>query len=121
MPTIELSEYYIELIGFLFSLLIGLSIKDLATSFVKGLMFRFGNLKEGDRIIVNNEEGMLIKIGLQQTIIALYTDKGLVWRYVPNTRIPMLNLSKVVDSELHPDSKFEKATKIKKLLKETED
>ena len=79
-------------------------------------MFRFGSLKEGAKIIVDDKEGMLVKIGTQETIIALYTDKGLVWRYVPNTRIPMLNLSKVVDSELHQDSKIEKATKIKRQL-----
>ena len=121
MPSIELSEYYIELIGFLLTLLVGLSIKDWATNFIKGLMFRFGNLKEGDKIIVDDKEVMLVKIGAQETIIALYTDKGLVWRYVPNTRIPMLNLSKVVDSELHQDSKIEKATQIKKLLQETEE
>ena len=78
MPEIQLSEYYVELVGFLLTLLVGLAIKDWATSFVKD---------------------------------------GYTWRYVPNERIAMMKLAKVVDPELHADTAEEKAKKIEDLLK----
>ena len=51
MPTIELSAYYVEFIGFLLPLIVGLSIQDAATSFVKGAKFRLNTaFKDGDKV-----------------------------------------------------------------------
>lgn len=117
MPAIELSDYYIELIGFLLTLLIGLAIKDWATSFVKGAMFRFGSsFKEGDRVILDGNQAMIIKIGMSQTVFGIYSDDGYTWRYVPNEKISTLKIAKVVDPELHADSVEEKAKRIEDLL-----
>lgn len=117
MPEIELSDYYVELIGFLLTLLVGLAIKDWATSLVKGINFKYNSsLKEGDKVILDGQQAMIIKIGMSQTVFGVYSSDGWTWRYVPNERIATLKLAKVVDSELHQDTKEEKAQKIKELL-----
>jgi hypothetical protein len=118
MPEIQLSEYYVELVGFLLTLLVGLAIKDWATSFVKGALFRFNSpLKEGDKVILDGQQAMIIKVGMTQTVFGVYSDDGYTWRYVPNERIAMMKLAKVVDPELHADTAEEKAKKIEDLLK----
>tara|TARA_Y100001938_G_scaffold116001_1_gene159711 strand:+ start:638 stop:1009 length:372 start_codon:yes stop_codon:yes gene_type:complete len=122
MPEIQLSEYYVELIGFLLTLLIGLAIKDWATSLVKGLNFKYNSsLKEGDKVILDDDQAMIIKIGTTQTVFGVYSDDGYTWRFIPNERIPYIKIAKVVDSELHQDSKEEKAQKIKELLEGDKD
>jgi|TARA_R100000734_G_C3293847_1_gene85276 hypothetical protein len=122
MPAIELNEYYVELIGFLITLLVGLGIKDWAASFIKGLAFRFsGAFKEGDRVLLDNEPAMVVKIGLNESVFGIYSEAGYTWRYIPNQRIPMLKLAKVVDPELHPDTREEKARRIKDLLEKDGD
>ena len=55
MPEIELSDYYVDLIGWLLTLLLGLAIKDWATSLVKGINFKYNSsLKEGDKVILED-------------------------------------------------------------------
>ena len=113
MPTIELSQYYVEFIGFLLTLIVGLSVRDAATSFVKGAKFRFNPaFKEGDKVILDGNPALIVKIGLSETVFGVYGDEGYTWRYVPNTRIEFLRLEKIVDTDLHKDTAQEKAQKI---------
>ena len=113
MPTIELSAYYVEFIGFLLTLIVGLSIRDAATSFVKGAKFRFNPaFKEGDKVILDGNPALIVKIGLSETVFGVYGEEGYTWRYVPNTRIEYLKLEKIVDPELHRDTDQEKAQRI---------
>ena len=95
------------------TLLVGLSIRDWATAFVKGARFRFDpSFAEGDKVILDDQQAMIIKIGLNTTVFGVYGDDGYTWRFVPNERIAMLKLEKIVDPELHADTKQEKAQKI---------
>ena len=88
MPPIELSQYYVEFIGFLLTLIVGLSVRDAATSFVKGAKFRlYPAFKEGDKVIFDGNPALIVKIGLSETVFGVYGDEGYTWRYVPNTRI----------------------------------
>ena len=113
MPTIELSAYYVEFIGFLLTLIVGLSIRDAATSFVKGAKFRFNPaFSEGDKVLLDGNPALIVKIGLSETVFGVYGDEGYTWRYVPNTRIEFLRLEKIVDTDLHKDTAQEKAQKI---------
>jgi len=117
MFEIELNDFYIQFIGFLLTMLLGLAVKDYAVSFMKGLFFRlFSPFDEGDKVLLEDQTAMIIKIGLNQTVFGVYGDEGYTWRYVPNERIPYLKLEKVVDSELHADTADEKADKIRKIL-----
>ena len=113
MPPIELSEYYVEFIGFLLTLIVGLSVRDAATSFVKGAKFRFNPaFKEGDKVILDGNPALIVKIGLSETVFGVYGDEGYTWRYVPNTRIEFLKLEKIVDPDLHRDTDQERAQKL---------
>ena len=113
MPTIELSAYYVEFIGFLLTLIVGLSIRDAASSFVKGAKFRFNPaFKEGDKVILDGSPALIVKIGLSETVFGVYGDDGYTWRYVPNTRIEFLKLEKIVDPDLHRDTDQERAQKL---------
>ena len=117
MFEIELIDFYIQFIGFLLTMLLGLAVKDYAVSFMKGLFFRlFSPFDEGDKVLLEGQTAMIIKIGLNQTVFGVYGEEGYTWRYVPNERIPYLKLEKVVDSELHADTADEKAEKIRKIL-----
>tara|TARA_B100001059_G_scaffold73419_1_gene70858 strand:- start:12745 stop:13125 length:381 start_codon:yes stop_codon:yes gene_type:complete len=117
MFEIELNDFYIQFIGFLLTMLLGLAVKDYAVSFMKGLFFRlFSPFDEGDKVLLEDQTAMIIKIGLNQTVFGVYGEEGYTWRYVPNERIPYLKLEKVVDSELHADTADEKADKIRKIL-----
>ena len=114
---IELHDFYIQFIGFLLTMLLGLAVKDYAVSFMKGLFFRlFSPFDEGDKVLLEDQTAMIIKIGLNQTVFGVYGEEGYTWRYVPNERIPYLKLEKVVDSDLHADTADEKADKIRKIL-----
>ena len=113
MPPIELSEYYVEFIGFLLTLIVGLSIRDAATSFVKGAKFRFNPaFQEGDKVILDGNPALIVKIGLSETVFGVYGEEGYTWRYVPNTRIEFLKLEKIVDPDLHRDTDQERAQKL---------
>tara|TARA_B100000085_G_scaffold279314_1_gene302434 strand:+ start:1235 stop:1645 length:411 start_codon:yes stop_codon:yes gene_type:complete len=113
MPTIELSQYYVEFIGFLLTLIVGLSIRDAATSFIKGAKFRFNPaFSEGDKVLLDGNPALIVKIGLSETVFGVYGEEGYTWRYVPNTRIEFLKLEKIVDTDLHKDTAQEKAQKI---------
>ena len=117
MFEIELNDFYIQFIGFLLTMLLGLAVKDYAVSFMKGLFFRlFSPFDEGDKVLLEGQTAMIIKIGLNQTVFGVYGEEGYTWRYEPNERIPYLKLEKVVDSELHADTADEKAEKIRKIL-----
>jgi hypothetical protein len=94
----------------LFILVITLWIKDFSTKLAKGFMFRISStFKEGDKVILDDERALIVKIGLTQTVFGIkkgnYGDEGeYCWRYVPNERIPFLKLEKVIFEENRRDS-----------------
>ena len=113
MPEVVLSDFYIEFIGFLLTLIIGLSIRDYAGSFVKGAKFRFNPaFQEGDKVLLDGSPALIVKIGLSETVFGIYGEDVYTWRYVPNTRIEFLKLEKIVDPDLHRDTAQEKAQKM---------
>lgn len=76
-------------------LVISLVIKDLLTSFAKGLSFYIDrNFHEGDEILIDDKEAVIIKIGFIRTIFRMKEDGN--WRYVHNSRISWLKLGKKI-------------------------
>ena len=113
MPPIELSQFYIEFIGFTLTLIVALAMRDWATSLIKGLKFKLNKaFTEGDKVILDNQKALIVKIGMSETVFGVYGKEGYTWRYVPNERIAFLKLEKIVDPDLHRDSDEEKAQKI---------
>ncbi len=113
MPEIQLSEFYVEFLGFVITLIVALSVRDWATSFVKGMKFKLNKaFNEGDKVILDGCPALIVRIGTSETVFGVYNKDGYTWRYVPNERIAFLKLEKIVDPDLHRDTEDEKAQKI---------
>ena len=100
--TNQLSELITPFIVALLMLVISLWFKDFATKIAKGLSFSMNkSFQEGDKVILDGERALIVKVGLTQTVFGITKSNGewdgdYVWRYVPNERIPYLKLEKVV-------------------------
>ena len=98
----QLSELITPFIVALLMLVISLWFKDFATKIAKGVTFSMNkSFQEGDKVILDGERALIVKIGLTQTVFGITKSNGewdgdYVWRYVPNERIPYLKLEKVV-------------------------
>ena len=113
MPEIQLSEFYIEFIGFVLTLIFALGLRDWATSFIKGMKFKLNKaFNEGDKVILDGCPALIVKIGMSETVFGVYGKDGYTWRYVPNERIAFSKLEKIVDPDLHRDTDEEKAKKL---------
>ena len=98
----QLSELITPFIVALLMLVVSLWFKDFATKIAKGLAFSLNkSFQEGDKVILDGERALIVKVGLTQTVFGITKSNGewdgdYVWRYVPNERIPYLKLEKVV-------------------------
>ena len=118
----NIEEYYVEISIFIASVLGGLALKDYSVSFIKGLKFKLNSqFNEGDKVLLDGEHAMIIKIGIGTTVFGVYSKDGYTWRYISNTKIESLKLEKIVDKDLHADSAHEKAMKLQKILEGKED
>ena len=88
-----------------------------ATSLAKGFKFQMNKaFNEGDKVLLEGNEAVIIKIGISETVFGVYSEKGYIWRYVPNERIVMLKLEKIINPDLHLDTDKEKAEKLQALI-----
>ena len=118
----EVTDFILPWIGILISLVIAIWFKDFATGLAKGLKFKMDPaFNEGDEVLLDCELAMIVKIGARQTVFGVYSDRGYTWRYVPNERIPVLKLEKVIKKDLHVDTDEEKAEKMKSLIDKVQD
>ena len=99
MPEIVLSESTILWLQVILGIVVGMAIRDMANNFVQGIMFKWNShFKQGDHIIIDGDRGVIISVGYRQAVFRLHKDDGTVtWRYVPNARINVLRLEKVVE------------------------
>ena len=115
--TAQITNFILPWIGILISLIVAIWIKDFATSLAKGFKFQMNKaFNEGDKVLLEGNEAVIIKIGISETVFGVYSEKGYLWRYVPNERIVMLKLEKIINSDLHLDTDKEKAEKLQALI-----
>lgn len=113
----DMTSYLAPWVAILLSLIIAAWIKNFVDAFVKGATFKMNAaFNEGDKVILDGNDALIVKIGLRESIFGVYSDKGFTWRYVPNERIPFLKLEKVINKDLHLDTEQEKAQKIQQIL-----
>jgi len=118
----ELTSLILPWIAILVSAIIAFMLKDFITNFAKGLAFQMNSaFNEGDKVIIDGSEAIIVKVGIKQTVFGVFSDKGYTWRYVPNERIPFLKIEKVVDPDLHKDSEEEKGRRIQKMIDSAQD
>ena len=115
--AMALTTFLVPWIAILLSLMIAFWLKDFTQNFMVGLKFRMNSaFTEGDKVLLDGHDALIVKIGMRDTVFGVYSDKGYTWRYVPNVRIPMLKLEKIINPELHLDTEEEKAEKLQKLI-----
>ena len=115
--TALITNFILPWIGILISLIVAIWIKDFATSLAKGFKFQMNKaFNEGDKVLLEGNEAVIIKIGISETVFGVYSEKGYIWRYVPNERIVMLKLEKIINPDLHLDTDKEKAEKLQALI-----
>ena len=115
--SIELTQFILPWISVLLSIVLVFWFKDFATKIAKGMAFKMNaSFNEGDAVILDGNEAIIVKIGLTETVFGTYGERGYTWRYVPNERIPMLKLEKVINRDLHLDTDIEKAQKLQDVL-----
>jgi small-conductance mechanosensitive channel len=120
--AMKLTELLVPWIAILISIIIALWLKDFAQNFLVGLKFRMNRaFNEGDKVLLDGKDAIVVKIGLRDTVFGVYSDKGYTWRYVPNVKIPNLKLEKIINPELHLDTEEEKAEKLQKMIDDLQD
>jgi len=120
--TIQLTNFILPWVGILISFIVAVWVKDIATGLATGLKFQMNKaFNEGDKVLLEGDDAVIIKIGISETVFGVYSDKGYIWRYVPNERIHTLKLEKIINPELHLDTDREKAEKIQALIDANQD
>tara|TARA_R110002153_G_scaffold71846_2_gene188593 strand:- start:232 stop:603 length:372 start_codon:yes stop_codon:yes gene_type:complete len=120
IPKIEISDFYIDFIGYALSIFLIMWAKDAISAFMEGMKFRNNkHFKEGDKVLLEGEQAMIVTIGWRQSVFGIYGKDGYTWRFIPNKKIESLKLEKIVDPDLHPDTAKERAEKLQKILKES--
>ena len=67
----DLTQLIMPLVGVLISGIIALSIKDYITKLAKGIAFAMNkSFSEGDKVILDREEALIVKIGATQTAVS---------------------------------------------------
>jgi hypothetical protein len=100
--AIQITEILMPFISMMLIVIIGLMIKDFGMKAAKGVAFAMNkSFQEGDKVILDGERALNVKIGVTQTVFGIIKEGGsydgdYVWRYVPNERIPFLKLEKIV-------------------------
>ena len=99
--SLQLTDLVTPFLTMMIGITIALWIKDLASDIAKGISFKyFGPFKEGDKVILDGHKAVIVKIGLTISVFGCDDkEKGYIWRYVPNDRIGMLSLGKVISTK----------------------
>jgi len=106
IPEITLGADAILWITALISITVALVVKDFITTFVAGFFFYMNrDFSEGHHVFIDGEEAVIIKVGLRNTIFEIKNGRGETWRYVPNDRIKMLKLERVITPKPKPQNR----------------
>ena len=120
--SFELTTLLLPWISILISIVFVFWFKDFATSLAKGLKFKQNPLfNEGDKVLLEGQDAIIIKIGLRSTVFGLYTERGYTWRVIANERLEYVKLEKIIDTNVHMDSDAEKGKRIQSLIDQAQD
>ena len=114
---LEITNLLMPFISALMLLVITLWFKDFATNLMSGLKFKMNSaFNEGDHIILDGGDAIIVKIGLRETVFGVYSDKGYVWEFVSNDRLKFHKIQKIVNTNLHLDSEAEQGRRLQHLI-----
>ena len=101
LAALELGVLLMPWLTLLASLIFAALLRDFIVSLVKGIKFKLRpHFNPGDTVILDGEEAVIVSIGYMTTVFSKIGSDGMVWRYVPNERIPFLKLERVVQENV---------------------
>lgn len=107
--SLDITSFLMPWIAVLISIISALLVKDWVTSFVKELKFKLNSaFNPGDIVILDDQEAVIISIGITRTVFEKVDKRGIVWRYVPNERLTYLKLEKVIRKDVHQNGSEKK-------------
>ena len=113
----DLTDVLAPWIAILISISAAFWFKDFAHNLMSGLKFKMNPaFNEGDHIILDDTDAIIVKIGLRESVFGVYGDRGYTWRYIPNDRIKFHKLEKVINKNLHLDSEAEKGRRLQEMV-----
>lgn len=114
---VTMTDMLVPWITILISIAAAFWFKEFAQNLVAGLSFKWGgNFREGDQVILDGHDAMVIKIGTKETVFGRYTENGYTWQYVPNEKLEFHKLEKIVHRDLHLDTDIEKGQRVIELM-----
>ena len=114
---LDFATMLVPWIAILISISAAFWFKDFATKIAKGMAFKMNkSFNEGDTVILDGQDALIVKIGLRETVFGTYGSNGYTWRYVPNERIQFLKLEKIINKDLHLDTDIEKGRRLQSLI-----
>lgn len=101
MPEIEISQTTLAWISFALAFTFAFIIKDVLTNVAQGIMFRFSSqFKEGDHVIIDEEDAIIVNIGLRYTKFGIFKENGsYAWLYLPNDKIKNQKIERVIHTK----------------------
>jgi small-conductance mechanosensitive channel len=93
----EIAEFILQsnFLAIILAVIIGMMLRDIVNTVSKGLLFKLSKyFNNGDDIVYNGNDGVIINIGWKFTTIDVEEDCGKIRYYVDNSEIPKLRLGK---------------------------
>tara|TARA_B100000780_G_scaffold255126_1_gene203617 strand:+ start:119 stop:574 length:456 start_codon:yes stop_codon:yes gene_type:complete len=120
-PFDKLGMEFADILGPWIAILVSIAVafwfKDFVTNLMQGLKFKMNPaFNEGDAVILDDQDAIIVKIGLRESVFGIYSLRGYTWRYISNDRLHMIKLEKIVNKSLHLDTDSEKGRKIQELI-----
>ena len=113
----SLTDVLAPWIAILISISAAFWFKDFAHNLMQGLKFKMNpEFNEGDHIILDDTDAIIVKIGLRESVFGVYSKRGYTWRFIPNDRLKMHKLEKVINKDLHLDSAAEKGRRLQEMI-----
>ena len=96
--AINLTPGTINMIEIMLGIIAAMAFRDVANSVIAGLLFFIDRtFLPGDKVYIDDVPAIIISIGIRKTIFRIHDSRGVTWRYVPNERIKLLKLEKIVE------------------------
>lgn len=58
---------------------------------------------------------------MRETTFGLYTERGYVWRFIPNDKLPTQKIEKIINKNLHLDTDEEKGKRLQAMIDKSQD
>ena len=119
---IQLTDLLAPWIAILISISAAFWFKDFATNLMIGLKYRTNShFNEGDHVILDGKDAIIVKFVARETVFGIYTDRGYVWRFIPNDKLPNQKLEKIINKNLHLDTEEEKGRRLQAMIDKAQD